>query len=297
MNISSDSLKNIFTGFNTAFKKGFADTPSHVDKIAMTTSSATSEERYGWIGRFPRIREWVGDRVIENLTVYDYSIKNKDYEATVSVSRNDIEDDRVGLYGPIFEHFGREAKEHPDRLVFDLLAAGFASKCYDGQYFFDADHPVTGENGAVGSVSNVQAGAETPWFLLDTSKALRPIVYQKRRDFALISKDQPDDDNVFHRKEFIYGTDGRCSVGYGLWQLAYASKAALTPENYEAARAAMTTLRGEGGRVLGIMPTLLIVPASLEGAGRRILKAQNKADGASNEWVESAELLVTPWLG
>jgi phage major head subunit gpT-like protein len=49
--------------------------------------------------------------------------------------------------------------------------------------------------------------------------------------------------------------------------------------------------------VLGIMPTLLIVPASLEGAGRRILKAQNKADGASNEWVESAELLVTPWLG
>lgn len=52
-------------------------------------------------------------------------------------------------------------------------------------------------------------------------------------------KDNPPDENVFYKREYIYGSDGRCNVGFGLWQLAYASKQPLTAENYEAARAAM----------------------------------------------------------
>lgn len=296
MIITPDSLKTLFHGFQTAFKAGFDGAPSHYAKIAMTTNSSSREEKYGWLGHFPSIREWIGDRIIGNLAMHSYTIENKDYEATVCVDRNDIEDDRVGLYSPIFQQFGREAREHPDRLVFDLLANGFTRQCYDGQYFFDADHPVTDANGAVQSVSNVQAGAGTPWFLLDTSKAIRPIVFQKRRDFNLVRKDQPGDNNVFDQKKFVYGTDGRCNVGFGLWQLAYASRAELTPANYETARAAMTALHGEAGRVLGIMPTMLVVPSTLEGAARRLLKAQHKTDGSSNEWVDSAELLVTPWL-
>lgn len=297
MILSTEGLNTLFTGFKAAYQEGLQGAPSHFDKIAMRTTSAAREETYGWLGHFPNIREWVGDRVIGNLAMHSFAIANRDFEATVSVSRNDIEDDKIGLYSPIFREFGREAGELPDRLIFELLASGFTQPCYDGQYFFDADHPVTDAQGAVQSVSNLQAGASTPWFLIDTSRAMRPLVFQKRRDFTLVRKDQPGDENVFHRKEFVYGTDGRCNAGYGFWQLAYASKAELTPANYEAARAAMTALRGENGRVLGISPTLLVVPTSLEGAGRRILKTQTKSDGASNEWADSAELLVTPWLG
>lgn len=296
MIINDDNLKTLYITFNAAFRKGFDAAPTHYDKVAMTTNSVAREEEYGWIGRFPRIREWIGDRIIDGLSVHSYSIKNKDFEATVSVARNDIEDDKYGLYGPMFDQFGRETKEHPDHLVFQLLGNGFTVPCYDGQNFFDTDHPVTDADGGVQSVSNVQAGAGPAWFLLDTSRALRPLVYQRRRDFGLVRKDRPDDENVFYKKELVYGTDGRCNVGFGLWQLAFGSKADLTSENYEAARAAMTSLRGEAGRVLGIMPTMLVVPTELEGDGRRILKTQSKADGASNEWFDSAELLVTPWL-
>jgi phage major head subunit gpT-like protein len=89
---------------------------------------------------------------------------------------------------------------------------------------------------------------------------------------------------------------GRCNVGFGLWQLAYASKADLTPDNFETARAAMAKLRGDNGKLLGIKATHLLVPVELEGDGRRLLKNQNDAAGASNPWIDSAELIVSPWL-
>ena len=36
---------------------------------------------------------------------------------------------------------------HPDELIFNLLKNGFTSPCFDGQNFFDTDHPVIGEDG------------------------------------------------------------------------------------------------------------------------------------------------------
>lgn len=84
---------------------------------------------------------------------------------------------------------------------------------------------------------------------------------------------------------------------FGLWQVAYASREALNATNYAAARAAMMDFRASGGRKLGIMPNLLVVPPSLESAGRKLLNSELGAAGESNEWKGTAELLVTPWLG
>jgi len=296
MIINDSNLRTIYTGFNGAFTRGFEAAPSHYESVSMTTVSQTAEEEYGWLGNFPGIREWLGDRVIQSLSTYSFSIRNRDFEATVAVPRNSIEDDRIGLFTPMMEQLGREAKEHPDRLIFELIASGFTKPCYDGQYFFDAEHPVTKADGSVISVSNMQAGDEPAWYLIDNTRALRPFIYQKRRPYTFVKKDNPNDDNVFFAKEYIYGTDGRSNAGFGLWQLAFASKAPLSQVNYEAARKAMTAMRGDQGRLLGVRPTTLLVPAELEGDGRRLLKTQINTAGASNEWVESAELIVTPWL-
>ncbi len=46
---------------------------------------------------------------------------------------------------------------------------------------------------------------------------------------------------------------------------------------------------------LGIMPSHLVVPPSLEGKARRLLVALSENDG-SNEWAGSVELIVTPFL-
>ncbi len=262
----------------------------------MVVPSSAREEKYGWLGQFAPLREWIGPRVVNNLSLHDYSLKNRVFETTVAVARDDFEDDQLGTYAPMFGELGRSAAEHPDRLVFDLLKAGFSQTCYDGQYFFDTDHPVTGADGVVQSVANTDGGGGTPWFLLDTSRAVKPMIYQERRAFRLIRKDREEDDNVFMNRELIYGVDGRCNVGFGLWQLAWGSKQTLNAENYAEARSALMGFRGDTGRPLGVRPTMLVVPPSLESAGRKLLNSELASGGESNEWKGTAALIVTPWL-
>lgn len=297
MLINQNTLRSLYLGYSTAFAGGFGGVSPMYERIATTVNSTTAENEYGWLGQMPRFREWVGDRHVNSLKNHGYSIRNKSFEQTVGVDRDHIEDDNIGIYTPLFTELGRSAASFPDELVFPFLAAGFTTECYDGQYFFDSDHPVLGENGTVTSVSNTGGGSGTAWYLLDTTRAIKPIIYQSRKKFdRLVRKDQETDDNVFSRKEFIYGTDGRCNVGYGFWQMAYGSKQTLNATAYENARAAMASFKGDFGRPLGIVPNLLVVPPSLEGAGKRILQSVLVNGGESNPWAGTAELLVVPWL-
>jgi phage major head subunit gpT-like protein len=291
MIINQASLQAIYKGFRTVFAEAFDGVKPLYERVAMVVPSSVREETYTWLGAFPKMREWIGERQIKNLSLHSYNIRNRDWEATIEVDRNDIEDEAIGVYKPIIAELGRAAAVHPDELVFGLLKDGFATPCYDGQYFFDADHPVAGS-----SVSNFGGGSGTPWYLLDASRAVKPLIFQSRRNVQFVGKDSPEDESVFMRKKHLYGVDRRDNAGYGLWQLAYGSKDTLDAANYAAARAAMMALKDEEGKPLGIVPSLLVVPPTLEGAARSLLLKETDATGADNPWYGTAELLVSPWL-
>jgi phage major head subunit gpT-like protein len=142
MLVNQVALKGISTGFKTIFNKIFSEVQPQWNKIATLVPSETGEENYKWLGKIPRMREWIGEREIQNLTVSDYTIKNKDFELTIGVDRNDIEDDKLGIYQPIISDIGQTTAEHPDTLVFGLLKDGFTNKCYDKKPFFATDHKV-----------------------------------------------------------------------------------------------------------------------------------------------------------
>ena len=55
-------------------------------------------------------------------------------------------------------------------------------------------------DGVEQSVANTDGGAGTPWFLLCTTKPLKPIILQKRKDFEFVAKDRLTDDNVFEQQ-------------------------------------------------------------------------------------------------
>ena len=296
MKITSPALNALRVGFKTSFQGGLSQAATQYKRIATVVPSSTREERYGWLNKLPNIREWIGDRVIQNVSESDYAIKNKPFEMTIGVDRDDIEDDTLGTYKPLFEEMGMSVAAFPDQLAFPLLAGGFDSKCYDGQYFFDTDHPVLDASGAEISVSNTGGGAGTGWYLMCTKRAIKPIIYQERKAFDFVALDNPDDPNVFRKKEYQYGVDGRANAGYGFWQFAYGSKQTLNAAAYATARAAIMSMKGDYGRPLGLVPDLLVVPPSLEGAGKGILQSQLVNGGESNPWAGSAELMVSPWL-
>ncbi len=207
MIINRQNLDAIRVGFKTSFQQGLGQAPSMRDRIATTVPSSTKEEKYGWLGKIPNVREWIGPRQVQNLMEHDYAIKNKHWELTIGVDRDDIEDDTLGIYAPLFTEMGRSTGAHADQLVFGLLKNGFATNCYDGQFFFDTDHPVLDETGMAQPVANTDGGSGTPWFLIDGSRALKPIIYQLRKDWQFVPKDDERDDNVFSNREFVYGAD------------------------------------------------------------------------------------------
>lgn len=297
MLVNKSSIQAAFVALKTLFNNAFAAAPSTWDKIAMKVPSSTGSNLYAWLSAFPKMRRWVGEKHVKNLQAYSYSVVNEDWEATVAVNRNHIEDDQLGIYQPQAQMAGFSAKQLPDEIVYELVNNGFVALCYDGQYFFDVDHPVAG-----GSVSNLGTKAlsastlataqasygaartamrrfkdedgrpinvsptvllvppaledtaralltvdrledgkpnpykgtaelvvesrltsDTAWFLLDTSKPVRPFIYQERKAPVFVQQTDPEADDVFSRKEYKFGAEARAAGGYGFWQMAYGS--------------------------------------------------------------------------
>lgn len=306
MIVNKESLANIFTSLKTTFNNAFDAAPSVWDKIAMKVTSTTASNDYKWLSKFPKMRRWVGDKHIKSLEAFKYVIVNEDFEATVEVERNDIDDDNLGIYAPAAQGAGESSKQLPDEIVFELVNGGFAGTCFDGQFFFDVDHPVKNPTtGLPESVSNkgvavlsivTQAAAiasigaartamrkfkddegrslnvipnvllvppaledianalntvdrledgkanlykgkftvivdgrltsDTAWFLLDTTKSVKPFVYQERKAPVFVSQTDPNADDVFTRKVYKFGAEARAAGGYAFWQLAYGSTGA-----------------------------------------------------------------------
>jgi phage major head subunit gpT-like protein len=296
MIVNPQVLDLAFKGFKTVVTDAMLQAPAFAKDIAMTVPSASRDETYGWLGSFPAMREWVGPRNVQNLVANGFTIQNRKFESTLEITRDDIADDRLGIFKPMFAEMGQAAVRHPEELVFGLLASGFTTACYDGQFFFDTDHPVTNADGSVSVVSNTGGGAGTAWYLLDTSRAVRPIIWQEREKYEFQQLTKDDSEYVFLNDRFLYGIRARVNAGFGLWQMAYGSKQTLNAASYAAARAAMMGFTADGGRKLGITPNVLVVPPSLEEAGLNILNTEYGAAGASNPWKGTAKLIVTPYL-
>lgn len=296
MLVNKQSIKAIFSNIKTVFNNAFKGADSQWEKIAMRVPSSGSENDYSWMANFPKMREWLGAKVVKRLAAFNYTIRNRAFESTVGIHKHDIADDNIGIVRPQAEMAGFSAKQWPDELVFELVAKSFTQECYDGQYFCDTDHPV-----GDGVVSNkgtdrldisTQAAAKATfgaartamrsfkddegrplgvkpdvilvgpaledladtlytsdrledgkpniykgkckpvvadwiegeeWFLLDTSKPIKPFIFQERQAPEMVSQTDLDSDKVFSTGEFQFGAEARGNAGYGLWQLAYGS--------------------------------------------------------------------------
>lgn len=289
MIITQQSLRGIYIGFNTLFNKSFEGQKPTFERVATVVPSTTDAETYAWLGDIPGMREWIGDREIQNITGSDYTIKNKDFELTVGVDRNAIEDDKIGLYNPSIQMLGESAALHPDELVYALLANGFTAKCYDGKAFFATDHEVGKDtvsnkitdklsleayiaarakmrsfknskgrslglvpdllvvppalegkareilvaeyiNGTKNTMMDTaeihvepRLTSDEAWFLLDTKRPIKPLIYQQRKKAKFVSITAEDSPNVFMQKKYIYGAESRGNAGFGFWQMAIGS--------------------------------------------------------------------------
>lgn len=307
--IRQATLDAAFYAFDLRFRTAMKRRENWWSKVATEVMSGGAEMRYPWITGLSGLREWVGERVVDALSTRIQIIPNKDFEKTVKIPRNAYLDDQIGLYGGQVDELGYQAMKWPDDLMASAIQAGSAVATYDGQGFFDTDHPQNLDNPSSAVQSNLLintpltadnyniarttmrswltdgggrpmgvkptilmvppqlektakdiiagnvlaslvknvAGSENvaavaidntlkgtaevvvvdelgnkpdDWFLLDTSRGVKPFIFQNRQAPNLVSLTQQNDRNVFFHKEYIYGVDTRGNVGYGPWFLA-----------------------------------------------------------------------------
>ncbi|MEW5903639.1 MAG: Mu-like prophage major head subunit gpT family protein [Pseudomonadota bacterium] len=300
MLVNRENLTNLFISLKTTFNNALGNAESVWQKIAMKVPSTTGQNDYAWLSKFPMMRKWIGDKNVKALEASKYTIQNDDYEATVEVDRNDIEDDNLGIYGPQAQMAGESSAQLPDEIVMALVNGAFTNTCFDGQFFCDTDHVVKGASvsnkgaavlscatlaaaqaslgaartamrkftddegrplnirpnvllvppaledtalvlannerledgkqnpykGTIEVVVDARLTSDTAWFLLDTTKAIKPFIYQERKAPVFVEQTDMNSDNVFMRKKYRYGAEARAAGGYGFWQLCYGSTGA-----------------------------------------------------------------------
>jgi len=290
--INLEQIQNLHVALSAAYADGLVLADSSYEQLATIVPSTTRSNTYAWLGQVPGMRKWVGDRIIKELVGHSYTLENQDFELTIAVDRNDFEDDNFGIYTPMAANMAYEGKTHKSRLVYELLEDGENQNGYDGQPFFSTTHP----DGQGGTQSNLIAGAGPAWYVMDLSRPIKPLIFQLRRDVELVALTQPTDANVFMTKKFIWGIDGRYNAGFGFWQMAVKSKATLNEDNLAAARALMRSYVDSDGKLLGMVPTTLVVGPSLETAAEKLLMNLVLANGESNVNKGKYKLIVSPFL-
>ena len=277
----------LFQGFNTNFLNGLEKVPASWQKFCSVIPSGTASNVYPFLEQFGGMREWIGERVTKDLASRKMEVLNRDFEETVAVPGNDIEDDQYGIYSTLIAQMGC----HAARLWHDLAVEALVSNPLwaDDLNFFSSER-LYGENticnlssdtlsastyaaarmtmmnykghtnrnlGIIpnllivgpkneetafgilkdrlhvqavseGSVSGIAAtdnpwnGSaellvlpelsgeyEDNWYLAATDGVLKPVFVQQRKMPSLVRLDSEGDENVFRRKEYIYGTSAR----------------------------------------------------------------------------------------
>ncbi len=144
MDFTPQAIYDLQKGFSLLFEKGYMseDVPVLWEQKAERVDTPGIEINvYGWLAEFPQFRKWIGSRIAKRLAARNYQIKNEPYEFSYAIGRDDIKYDRYGIYNSHFVRSGVAARVIWDQILTIVQLAGKTTKCYDGQYFYDVDHP------------------------------------------------------------------------------------------------------------------------------------------------------------
>lgn len=161
--ITPELLDAAFQNFDTRFRAGLKAGNAWWSMLATLLTSDTEEEVHSWLQMVPGFEEWITERNTSAAALSGYRLKNKDFNRDVKVPRNKLADDKLNVFGPIFEQLGMHAAKFGDRRVARLMKNGHdatnpESICFDEKPFYATNHPVDPNRPGAGTFSNYLTG-------------------------------------------------------------------------------------------------------------------------------------------
>lgn len=177
-------IAELYQMVDMRFSQANLMTPTAWDYVATQVPSTTTKNVYPWMSKLPAFQLWNGENNDANVRSRDYTLVNQVYRQGFDISKDDIMDDTIGLFGDVVGDAGRVRAEFPDKFSFQQLEAGDSTVCWDGQFFYDTDHPVDIDNSSKGVYSNLLLGSTYDWTIdpVSTFQLVRAAMMKFQRD-------------------------------------------------------------------------------------------------------------------
>jgi phage major head subunit gpT-like protein len=139
MDINRANLEALFQTYSTAWAEGMKRTmPVDLGFLRREFPSMSAANFYGFLDLVAGFREWVGDRIWNDVRSQKYVVPNRIFETSTSVGRQDIMNDQYGIYGPIIQ---MKAEAWPELLATLIVQALILNpKCFTEKAFFATNH-------------------------------------------------------------------------------------------------------------------------------------------------------------
>lgn len=149
----------LYTKYSQIFQQTVLATEIFWPKIAQLFNSTALTEQHIWLDRIPQLRQWNGDRIIQNASLRSYSLTNLPFELTEELDEFNVLDNKIDAFAPVVQMMGMQSKKWPDTLFFNkttgAIVLGGTTPTYDGVNFWSATHPYNPDNVSLGTQSNL----------------------------------------------------------------------------------------------------------------------------------------------
>lgn len=158
--VNPSQLLNARIVVSNRVRNAYAATPPELmwyKAIADEVPSTSDAQAYFVEHMIPRMRKWIGPRHVRGIKREAVTVYNENHEATVGIPVNEIEDDQYALRMGSMDAVGRSGALWPNDLI-EAALIDTTTTWIDGQPFFNASHPLTPQDAAASTQSNLHAG-------------------------------------------------------------------------------------------------------------------------------------------
>lgn len=144
-NINDKTLQDLNKQLNAKWTSAFEAAPQmQLTSLATQYTSTTASNFYAFLEAMGGWSEWNGARNFKDIVSQQWEVKNKDYEMSIKMPKNQLEDDQIGMYLDLVPNMVAGWFKKQQALIMNVLTAN--PLAYDGVALFSAAGRTYGDN-------------------------------------------------------------------------------------------------------------------------------------------------------
>src|ERR1017187_8219050 len=116
MDITGASLSSLYVKYSQLFQQAVLNYGINWTKFAQLYESSTTTETHVWADRIQQLRQWYGDREVDNLSLRNYSLTNQAFEKTLELDAFNIADNKINAFAPAVQMLTMQSTKWADNL-------------------------------------------------------------------------------------------------------------------------------------------------------------------------------------